>query len=141
MCRNAARRAEAEAAEHRRAAREEEAAQHRKDAHEALKAARRQPLRAAREAESEAWCCDVGAEGCIKPSLLAPEPMPPYSLWVCNARCPCGGVHRPDLGGVYALHAVNLSMATLMHSVRRSLSESESASESYKLVGLTGCAL
>ena len=93
MCRNAARLTEAEAAEQRRAEREEEAVQHRKDAHEALQAARRQPLReprAAREAESEAWCCDVGAEGCLKPSLSAPEPMRPYSLWICNARRPCG---------------------------------------------------
>ena len=93
MCRNAARLAEAKAAEQRRVEREEDAAQHRKDAHEALKAARCQPLReprAAREAESEAWCCDVGAEGCLKPNLSAPEPMPPYSLWICNARRPCG---------------------------------------------------
>ena len=100
MCRNAARLADAEAAEQRRAQREDDAVQHRKDAHEALRAARRQPLReprAPQEAQPEAWCCDVGAEGCLKPSLSAPEPAPPYSLWVCNARRPCGGLRTPDL--------------------------------------------
>ena len=93
MCRNAGRLAEAKAAEQRRASREEEASQHRKDAHEALKAARCQPLRepcAVREAEGEAWCCDVAEEGCLKPSLSAPEPMRPHSLWICDARRPCG---------------------------------------------------
>ena len=91
-CFNAGR-AEAVAAERLHLQREQEAVQHSKDALEALRAARRQPLRPVRtevdEAESEGWCCDVEAEGCIKPSVSAPEPEPPYGVWFCNARRPC----------------------------------------------------
>lgn len=84
---------EAVAAERLRLQREQDAEQHSKDALEALRAARRQPLRPVctevEVAESEGWCCDVGAEGCIKPSVSAPEPEPPYVVWFCNARRPC----------------------------------------------------
>lgn len=112
MCSNAVRRAEAEAEEQRRREREQEAMKHRKDAHEALQAARRQPLRtpcASPEArESEAWCCDVGVEGCIKPCLSAPEPMPPYVIWICNARrpcdwCVCSACHTSEHGHPHVL--------------------------------------
>jgi hypothetical protein len=81
-CFNDIRYTQAEAAEQQRMKRQQEAVQHSKDALEALRAARRQPLRPMRTevetAESEQWSCDVGAEGCIKPSVSAPEPEPPY---------------------------------------------------------------
>mmetsp|Transcript_42495 Transcript_42495/g.85205 ORF Transcript_42495/g.85205 Transcript_42495/m.85205 type:complete len:257 (-) Transcript_42495:53-823(-) len=90
MCRNSSRFAEAEAAERQRLEREEDARQHCKDALEALCAVRRQPQQQQQtEAASDSWCCDVGGEGCIKPSDSAPEPAPPYVIWVCNARRPC----------------------------------------------------
>ena len=85
----------AEAAEQQRMDREQEAVRHRKDGLKVLCAARRLPLRlravhTEEEAvESEGWCCDVGAEGCIKPTVSAPEPEPPYVVWFCNARRPC----------------------------------------------------
>ena len=93
---------EAVAAERLRLQREQDAEQHSKDALEALRAARRQPLRPVctevEVAESEGWCCDVGAEGCIKPSVSAPEPEPPYVVWFCNARRPCNWCVCSGLG-------------------------------------------
>ena len=93
---------------------------------EALQAARRQPLREPRaptEAQPEACCCDLGAEGCLKPSLLAPEPAPPYSLWVCNARRHALVCTHQTCGGACAPSVMSASMVIRMHYARRSLNE------------------
>ena len=49
--------------------------------------------------EPDPWCCHVAQDGCLKPSVEAEEPQPPYVTWYCN-ECDyrvCEVCHRAGL--------------------------------------------